>query len=71
MSRSLDCAKTASETASAINSLLHLSGHDQELLLHVIEDYFDPEDLIMVKKVAQVCVVLIRVKNKDKKYKTH
>ena len=42
MSRSLDCDKTASETASAINSLLHLSGHDQELLLHVIEDYFDP-----------------------------
>jgi len=42
MSGLLDRNKTLLETANAINSVLYLSCRDQELLLHVIEDYFDP-----------------------------
>ncbi len=45
MAESLErCDKKLLETTAAINSVLHLSGHDQELLLGVIEDYFDPRD---------------------------
>ena len=42
MSTSSSTARTASEAADAINDLLHFSDKDQELLLHVIEDNFDP-----------------------------
>ncbi len=38
------CDKKLLETTAAINSVLHFSGHDQELLLGVIEDYFDPRE---------------------------
>ena len=32
----------ASEVAQAINDMVHFCDKDQEALLHVIEDYFDP-----------------------------
>ena len=45
MAESLErCDKKLLETTAAINSVLHLSCHDQELLLGVIEDYFDPRE---------------------------